>query len=229
MKIERRLSFEAAHRNTSSTATERTRRLHGHSYEVTVAVQGDLHHQFGWVRDFADVKAEAQAVIDRIDHRTLNEIPGITDSTSADVERWLSDELKRNVHGFDSCRVRILGATDWTPLVRLGVDTGAILLFGFPAAHFLPHLPNAHKCRRIHGHSFQVEIESLDPTRLCDEVLRLYPMLDHTFLNDIQNLQNPTSEHLAQWLWEKLMPGRSGLRSITVAETCMSRCIYTGD
>ena len=228
MRIERRLTFEAAHRNTSPTATERTSRLHGHSYEVTVAVHGELHDRLGWVRDFADVKSEAQAVIERLDHRILNDIPGISDSTCADVERWLTGELKQSVQGFHSCRVGILGDLGFRPVVRFEADSGAFLVFGFPAAHFLPHLPDSHKCRRVHGHSFQVEIQSHDPARLCDDLLRLYPVLDHTLLNEIPGLQNPTSEHLALWLWGKLKSGRSKPKSLSVAETCMSRCVYTG-
>ena len=30
--------------------------------------------------------------------------------------------------------------------------------FQFEAAHLLPHLPKQHKCRRLHGHSFKVDI-----------------------------------------------------------------------
>ena len=230
MILERRLTFEAAHRNASPMATDTTRRLHGHSYEVTVAIEGNLHEKLGWVRDFADVKSEARSVIDRLDHRVLNDVPGITDSTCPDVERWLAGELREGVRGFKSCRVRILGATGWSPLVRLGaVSAPATLVFGFAAAHFLPHLPEAHKCRRVHGHSFEVAIASLDPPHLSDDLLRLYPMLDHTLLNEIPDLSNPTSELLACWLWERLKAGRGEPRSITVAETCTSRCIYTGD
>lgn len=81
----------------------------------------------------------------------------------------------------------------------------------FEAAHFLPNVPSDHKCRRTHGHSYTVEIEVEGPieTRLgwvCDfdrldaAWAPLYTKLDHGILNDIDGLQNPTSEHLANWI-----------------------------
>lgn len=111
--------------------------------------------------------------------------------------------------------------------------------FTFEAAHFLPSFPEGHKCRRMHGHSFKVDVivEGEIPTgqhHLVDygdilaviEPVRL--QLDHYCLNDIAGLENPTSEMLAKWLWDRLKPGLPLLSQINVAETCASSCEYCG-
>lgn len=111
--------------------------------------------------------------------------------------------------------------------------------FQFEAAHLLPHLPETHKCRRLHGHSFQAEIVVAGE---CDERLGwlidyadlarafkpLWEQLDHRYLNDVPGLQNPTSETLARWIWERLKPALPLLTEVVVAETCTARCVYRG-
>jgi 6-pyruvoyltetrahydropterin/6-carboxytetrahydropterin synthase len=111
--------------------------------------------------------------------------------------------------------------------------------FRFEAAHSLPHAPAGHKCRRLHGHSFAVTIvvigELAQPEGwVCDfadlrEAWRpLHDLLDHRYLNEIAGLENPTSELLAAWIWERLAPGLPGLAAVEVAETCTARCVYRG-
>jgi 6-pyruvoyltetrahydropterin/6-carboxytetrahydropterin synthase len=111
--------------------------------------------------------------------------------------------------------------------------------FQFEAAHSLPHLPETHKCRRLHGHSFEVEIAVAGP---CDAKLGwlmdygemaaafepLLDQLDHRHLNEVAGLENPTSEHIAAWIWQRLKPRLPGLTEVVVAETCVSRCVYRG-
>lgn len=111
--------------------------------------------------------------------------------------------------------------------------------FRFEAAHFLPNVPEGHKCRRMHGHSFRGEVEvrgEIDPKtgwlidfadlkRAIDPIIAL---LDHYLLNDIEGLGNPTSELLAVWIWKKLEPSLPMLHRITIEETCANRCHYYG-
>ena len=111
--------------------------------------------------------------------------------------------------------------------------------FQFEAAHLLPLLPADHKCRRLHGHSFKVEIAVAGD---CDEKLGwlmdyadlsaafkpLWKQLDHYYLNEIPGLENPTSEILAVWIWERLKPKLPLLSEVVVAETCQSCCVYRG-
>jgi 6-pyruvoyltetrahydropterin/6-carboxytetrahydropterin synthase len=106
------------------------------------------------------------------------------------------------------------------------------------AAHHLPQTPEGHKCRRLHGHSFQIEIVvegEVDPQRgwLMDyaEIRKafapLYEQLDHHYLNEVEGLSNPTSENLACWIWDRLT-GQLPLTEIRIAETCTGSCVYRG-
>lgn len=112
--------------------------------------------------------------------------------------------------------------------------------FTFEAAHLLPHVPPGHKCRRLHGHSFRVRIEIGGPlddrlgwvADFADIRAAFEPILkelDHTYLNDIEGLENPTSEIIARWIWRRLRPALPGLCRITLFETCTSGCAYEGD
>lgn len=113
--------------------------------------------------------------------------------------------------------------------------------FRFESAHRLPMVPPEHKCHRMHGHSYRVEVcaaGEVDPRMgwLVDfgEVsARVEPVikqeLDHRVLNDIPGLENPTAEHLAHWLWNRLRPLVPHMVSITVHETTTSRVTYRGE
>ncbi len=111
--------------------------------------------------------------------------------------------------------------------------------FTVEAAHRLPNVPPGHKCARLHGHSFGIEIRlrgPLDPTLGWVEdfadVKRIfqpiYDQLDHHYLNDIEGLENPTSERLAVWIWDRLKPTLPALSAVVVRETCTSGCEYRG-
>lgn len=111
--------------------------------------------------------------------------------------------------------------------------------FQFEAAHLLPSVPVSHKCRRLHGHSFKIEIAvagECDPqlgwlADYADITAAFAPildMLDHRYLNEIQGLENPTSEHVAQFIWNRLKPRLPALIEIIVAETCTAHCVYRG-
>ncbi len=113
-------------------------------------------------------------------------------------------------------------------------------VFQIEAAHFLPNVPEDHKCRRIHGHSFRIEIHVTGPVGetsgwvmdfgdLKKAFEPLYRQLDHHFLNEIPGLENPTSENLARWIWQRLKPDLPGLSKIVIQETCTSGCIYRGE
>jgi 6-pyruvoyltetrahydropterin/6-carboxytetrahydropterin synthase len=110
----------------------------------------------------------------------------------------------------------------------------------FEAAHRLPKVPAGHKCARLHGHSFKIELVVAGPVdpetgwfidygELDALWQPLHDQLDHNYLNDIQGLDNPTSENLAHWLWNKLRPQLPALERIIVHETCDARCEYEGD
>jgi 6-pyruvoyltetrahydropterin/6-carboxytetrahydropterin synthase len=112
--------------------------------------------------------------------------------------------------------------------------------FTFEAAHRLPHVPPDHKCARLHGHSFHVIVHVRGPVdpRLgwvadfADVKTAMAPLLealDHRYLNEVEGLDNPTSEHVAKWIWHRLAPAMAGLTAITVKETCTTGCVYRGE
>jgi len=111
--------------------------------------------------------------------------------------------------------------------------------FQIEAAHRLPAVPPGHKCGRLHGHSFVIEIAVegpvgpatgwvMDYADLKAAFEPLFERLDHSYLNEIPGLENPTSERLALWVWAELQPRLPGLTEVVVAETCTSCCIYRG-
>jgi len=111
--------------------------------------------------------------------------------------------------------------------------------FRFEAAHRLPRVPEGHKCARLHGHSYRVEIAVQGPVdeasgwlidyQLLEQAWApVYEALDHRYLNEIDGLSNPTSEQLARWIWERLKGPLGGLCRVTVWETCEARCEYDG-
>jgi len=112
--------------------------------------------------------------------------------------------------------------------------------FTFEAAHRLPHVPDGHKCARLHGHSFGVELRvtgPIDPqlgwvmdfADIKERFAPLHAQLDHRYLNELPGLENPTSENLARWIWDRLKPTLPGLSAVQVRETCTSGCIYRGE
>ena len=113
-------------------------------------------------------------------------------------------------------------------------------IFQIEAAHRLPNVPEGHKCARMHGHSFRIEIHVegpvdprfgwvMDYADIKRAFQPLYDRLDHYCLNDVEGLSNPTSENLAAWIWDRLRPQLPGLARILVRETCTSGCVYEGE
>ncbi len=111
--------------------------------------------------------------------------------------------------------------------------------FTIEAAHRLPNVPDGHKCARLHGHSFRIELHVsgepdprlgwvMDFADLKAAFQPIYDRLDHHYLNDIVGLENPTSERLAIWLWEQVKPRVPLLSEVVVHETCTSGCRYRG-
>ncbi|HIF73944.1 MAG TPA: 6-carboxytetrahydropterin synthase QueD [Porticoccaceae bacterium] len=111
--------------------------------------------------------------------------------------------------------------------------------FTFEAAHRLPNVPSGHKCFRLHGHSFALRIsvegevgaESgwvIDFSDISNAFEPILKQLDHYYLNEIEGLENPTSENVARWIWERLQPGLPQLSEVEIRETCTSGCSYQG-
>lgn len=179
-------------------------------------------------------------------------MPGLPDPGRAGSLQFLTRELRPTVTvGFVGVPARILPRI----IICLSETFGLVLSqnqcmpvrisknFRFEAAHWLPGMPEGHKCRRLHGHSFKIEVHLVGETDpetgiLIDfgdikTVVKPYiEMLDHYCLNEVGErlgdplLCNPSSENLAQWFYEQLNDQLPGLYSVVVHETCTSRCEY---
>jgi 6-pyruvoyltetrahydropterin/6-carboxytetrahydropterin synthase len=112
--------------------------------------------------------------------------------------------------------------------------------FAIEAAHWLPHVPEGHKCRRLHGHSFHIEIHVegavdeqlgwvMDFSEIKAAFKPIHEQIDHRCLNGVEGLENPTSENLARWIWIRLRATLPALSKIVVRETCASGCVYRGE
>lgn len=112
--------------------------------------------------------------------------------------------------------------------------------FSFEAAHRLPNVPPGHKCERLHGHSFRVILyvsgtvdESvgwiLDFADIKAAFAPILKRLDHYYLNEVEGLENPTSENIARWIWKETRPRLPQLSKVVLYETCTAGCSYSGD
>lgn len=112
--------------------------------------------------------------------------------------------------------------------------------FTFEAAHRLPNVPATHKCHRMHGHSYRVELQlegPIDPATgfvidFFDVEHAFGPLLqqlDHHTLNDIDGLENPTAEHISMWIWTRTKPLLPALSSVRVYETPACWAEYAGE
>ncbi len=112
-------------------------------------------------------------------------------------------------------------------------------IFQIEAAHRLPNVPTGHKCARMHGHSFRIEVHArgdvdpnfgwvMDFAEIKLAFAPIFEQIDHHCLNEVAGLENPTSENLAAWIFARLAPQLPLLHKIVIHETCTSGCTYYG-
>jgi len=222
--------FEAACQINILPEAHPAAQLHGHSYSASVRVPlSKIHTQKQEPVSF--LKEQLKQCIKPLDYSFLNqhlEVP-----TDENLARWIQKKI--NVADID--RVAIQSTRDSG--VDLDSNNHAHIWrrYRFEAAHQLPNVPDGHPCGRMHGHGFEVilhanqnvandmgiEFESID--RYWQP---LQQQLDYNCLNDINGLENPTSEVLAHWIWQQLKPDFKHLSWVTVYETHTSGCHYNG-
>lgn len=220
--------FHAARRLPTAPVDHPTQRLHGHSFSARVLAQ--LAPE--WL-DFAgsatgQLRAALTAGVATLDYHDLNTL--LPNPTDAALAQWLQTQLA--LPTLPTVAVRS------TPEQGATVNAaGCVQIwrrFRFEAAHRLPQVPTGHPCGRMHGHSFEVVLHAAATPELLDfaklEALWLpcHADLDHVCLNELPGLENPTSELLAQWLWQRLRPQLTALTRVTVHETATAGCHYDG-
>ena len=111
--------------------------------------------------------------------------------------------------------------------------------FTFDSAHSLPNVPDGHKCKEVHGHTYHLtvfiegELDSklgwvMDFAVIKDVIKPIVDIIDHKYMNDIEGLENPTCEIIAKWLWDRIKPGIPMLTKIELNETPTSGTVYSG-
>ena len=204
--------------------------MHGHSFEVDIIVEGECDSHLGWLMDYGDISDRFQEFYKALDHKLLNDVEGIEAPTLEGIRDWLRTRLADRLTHFKDVIVRIRGCGRFEiePAPQRHHDEQRVR-FGFEAAHALPNLPPSHKCFNMHGHSFQIEVAAATDRTIAPWLGQVYDLLDHRCLNDIDGLENPTSEHVSRWIWQRLAQNVQNLNEVIVAETCTARCVYRGE
>jgi len=231
MRVELTKEFyvETAHRNPHATGP--CAQLHGHSLKIEIVVEGEVESPLGWLIDFGDIKRAVAPLTDQLDHHDAAEAEGIEDTSLDGIAAWIRQRLAPELPSLKDVRVSMAGDGAFLPEElpadpRRGLPPR--LRFSFEAAQSLPHLPDGHPCRRLHGHTYRVEVGAGDLERLRGCLGELYGLLDHRYLNDVPDLAAATSERLCAWIWERLAPQVDDLTVVVVQETASARCVYHG-
>jgi 6-pyruvoyltetrahydropterin/6-carboxytetrahydropterin synthase len=227
--------FESARQLHALPAGHPASRLHGHGFKVTALAAlapGWAAFPGAEVTQITDALASCAASLDR---RLLNDL--IEEPSDARLAGWLQQQLQaRGVPCLQRVDVQSTGASG----VGIGLDGQGALWrrYRFQSAHRLPNVPLGHKCGRMHGHGFeavlQVQLAHDEPPQLQADRLDahwapLHHRLNHACLNDIDGLENPTSEMLSRWLWQRLASDADGrLSAIQVYETASCGARYDG-
>jgi 6-pyruvoyltetrahydropterin/6-carboxytetrahydropterin synthase len=215
--------FEAAREVSILSPAHRSRRLHGHGFTAKIRAQLPAE----WT-PFAGGEVDALretlvATLEPLDYRFLNDT--LEQPTDENLARWLRSRLA--VPGIDTVGIQ--------STLQRGADLDGAehahlwRRYSLQSAHRLPNVPAGHKCGRIHGHGFDVILHAdldlgsramgVDYDELDALWAPIHAELDHTFLNDVPGLENPTSELLSSWLWQRLERQLPQLSWVTVYET----------
>ncbi len=224
-------SFEAACQIADFSEKHRARRLHGHSYRVNARAR--FSSDGGTFLSSLDhLQKRIDVVADSLDYSFLNdriEIP-----TDENVARYIWDRLSSDLIYSVGLRSQENEGID----LDASGDAHVWRKFRFEAAHRLPNVPEGHKCGRMHGHGFEVIIHArssvesanfgVEYERLERSWQLLHGRLHHQCLNEINGLENPTSELISRWIWNHLKEYLPELSWVTVYETATSGAHYDG-
>ena len=106
LRLTKSFAFEAAHRLPNVPADHPCGRLHGHSYRVTLGVEGELDDRFGWVQDFGQIRESFAPLLRQLDHAELNELDGLPNPTAEHLAIWIYDRLKPLLPGLTDVSVQ---------------------------------------------------------------------------------------------------------------------------
>ena len=216
-------SFEAARHVDILPPGHRSRRLHGHSFLARVRCALPA----GWAAfaggEVDQLRGLLQQQIGQLDYRLLNE--QLAQPTDENLARWVRSHLA--VSGLEQVGIQST-AHEGVDLDGKG-QAHVWRRYIFQAAHRLPNVPAGHQCGRMHGHGFEVILHArqdlgegdigVDYDHIDSVWAPFQQQLDHACLNDLAGLENPTSEMLSSWLWQRIKPRLPELSWVTVYET----------
>ncbi len=224
--------FESARHVSILPEGHRSRRLHGHSFMAKVRVEAPL----GWATypggEVSELRERLERCIEPLDYRLLNDL--LEQPTDENLARWARAKLALN--GIDQVGIQ--------SAVHEGVDLDRNdhahiwRRYVFESAHRLPNVPKEHKCGRMHGHGFEVILHAnvnlgsrdfgVDYDHLDQCWAPIHADLHHACLNDVPGLENPTSELIGSWIWNRLKPELPELSWVTVYETASCGAHFDG-
>ncbi len=183
--------------------------MHGHSFSLSALADHE-------------VQGEVQAAAERLNYQCINEHSPV--ASDVGIALALAEQLPA------ACELRLRSAPN-QGVVLQGTRALTWRSSRFEAAHHLPHVPPGHKCGRLHGHGFQVTLfaeAAVSQAQLARHWQPLHKRLHGHYLNRIPGLENPTSEVLAQWLWQQLQENLPELALVVVQETATAGCSFDG-
>ncbi len=226
--------FEAARYLTNQPAGHRSSRLHGHGFLAQIRTAPPMDPALRPGTEVATLQTIWQNIVAPLDYRLLNDcLP--QQPTDDNLAHWLLQQMPWT--GIQ--RIRLHATPEQGMDVAPGQNTLVWRRYRFESAHQLPHVAPGHPCGRMHGHGFRVLIAARHPDTPTksnridyDDLDTLWQpiqtLLHHRCLNDIQGLENPTSEVLSHWIWQQLHPVLPELAWVTVMETSSSGAHYNG-
>jgi 6-pyruvoyltetrahydropterin/6-carboxytetrahydropterin synthase len=226
------VGFEAAREVSLLPDGHRSRRLHGHSFLAEVRCSLPI----GWAdfpgNEVPQLRDRLSATVQPLDYDFLNR--KLEQPTDENLARWVRQHL--DVPGIDNVAVQSTS--------NEGVDIDrndhahVWRRYLFESAHQLPNVPVGHKCGRMHGHGFEVILHanqdissremSLDYDYLDACWQPIHQELHMACLNDLAGLENPTSEIISAWIWNRLKPTLPELSWVTVYETASAGAHFDG-
>jgi 6-pyruvoyltetrahydropterin/6-carboxytetrahydropterin synthase len=230
VRLVKTFDFEAAHAHPIQGGA--ALQLHGHRFYVHVSQTGEIDPELGWLIDFGEIGNAVKPVVAQLDHRYLNEIEGLESGDPDVIGEWIRNSSCGYLPFPTKVEVTCREAMEYDPS-RIPLD----LLFGYPerisfhfeAAHSLPKTPEGHKCRRLHGHSYEIQVACEEMRDLIWRSQTIHALLNYSHLNTIPGLENPTAEILCGWIWRRIEGDGLTPNFVSIGETCESRCIFTGD
>jgi len=226
-------NFESARQVSVLPEGHKARNLHGHSF--LAKVRCELPSSWGSFQgaEVEELFAKLKTAITPLDYTDLNKT--LSEPTDENLARWIHKHL--DVPGIENIGLQSTESQG----VDLDIKSHAHIWrrYRFESAHQLPNVSPGHKCGRMHGHSFEVILHA-DVTLGGNDAIGIdydyidklwqpiFQKLDHTCLNDIPGLENPTSELISSWIWAQLKPNFLQLSWVTVYETASCGANFDG-